>query len=154
MDSQPVSANPLVAIVRQEGTTTILDLSGEIDGFSDAAMEDAYARATAARPQRLLLNFAAVDYINSTGIALIVAVLAKARRDNIMLLTCGLSEHYQEMFRITRLSDFIPVFPDEESALDCALIPHSCALQCLRGKLEFPSTAVQDCRGVCKEQQW
>ena len=117
MDSQPVSANPLVAIVRQEGTTTILDLSGEIDGFSDAAMDDAYARATAARPQRLLLNFAAVDYINSTGIALIVAVLAKARRDNITLLTCGLSEHYQEMFRITRLSDFIPVFPDEESAL-------------------------------------
>ena len=117
MDFQPVSANPLVAIVRQEGTTTILDLSGEIDGFSDAAMDDAYVRAAATNPQRLLLNFAAVDYINSTGIALIVAVLAKARRDNIPLLTCGLSEHYQEMFRITRLSDYIPVFPDEESAL-------------------------------------
>jgi anti-anti-sigma factor len=64
-----------------------------------------------------LLNFAAVDYINSTGIALIVAILAKARSDKIALQTCGLTEHYQELFRITRLSDFIPVFPDEESAL-------------------------------------
>ena len=117
MDFQPVSANPLVATVRQEGTTTILDLSGEIDGFADAAMDDGYARAAATNPQRLLLNFTAVDYINSTGIALIVAVLAKARSDKITLLTCGLSEHYQEMFRITRLSDFIPVFPDDESAL-------------------------------------
>jgi len=117
MDLQPVSANPLVAILRQADATTILDLSGEIDGFADEAMNDAYVRAAATKPHRLLLNFAAVDYINSTGIALIVAILAKARRDNVALLTCGLSEHYQEMFRITRLSDFIPVFQDEESAL-------------------------------------
>jgi anti-sigma B factor antagonist len=117
LDQQPVSANPLVAILRQEGPTTILQLSGEIDGFADAAMEEAYARAAATEPKQLLLDLAAVDYINSTGIALIVAILAKTRSDQIALLTCGLSEHYQEMFRITRLSDFIPVFPDEASAL-------------------------------------
>ena len=69
------------------------------------------------RPSACCSTLLAVDYINSTGIALIVAILAKARSDKIALLTCGLSEHYQEMFRITRLSDFIPVFPDEESAL-------------------------------------
>ena len=77
MDFQPVSANPLVASLRQEGATTILDLSGEIDGFADEAMNDAYVRAAATEAQRLLLNFTAVDYINSTGIALIVAILAK-----------------------------------------------------------------------------
>jgi anti-anti-sigma factor len=117
LDFQPVSANPLVAAMRQVEATTILDLSGEIDSFADDAMDTAYARAAATMPQRLLLNFAAVDYINSTGIALIVAILAKARSDQIVLQTCGLTEHYQELFRITRLSDFIPVFPDEDSAL-------------------------------------
>jgi hypothetical protein len=30
----------------------------------------------------------------------------------------GLSEHYVEIFNITRLSDFVSVFPDEESALN------------------------------------
>jgi hypothetical protein len=45
LDSQPVSANPLVARVRQVEATTILDLSGEIDGFADAAMDEAYVRA-------------------------------------------------------------------------------------------------------------
>jgi anti-anti-sigma factor len=117
VDFQPVSANPLVATLRHEGATSILDLRGEMDGFADEAMERAYAEAAATQPQRLLLNLGGVDYINSTGIALIVAILAQARRDRIALLTCGLSEHYQEMFRITRLSDFIPIFPDEESAL-------------------------------------
>jgi anti-anti-sigma factor len=117
VDFQPVSANPLVATLRQEGATAILDLRGEMDGFADEAMEAAYTQAAATQPQRLLLNLGSVDYINSTGIALIVAILAQARRDHIALVTCGLSEHYQEMFRITRLSDFIPIFPDEESAL-------------------------------------
>jgi anti-anti-sigma factor len=117
LDFEPVSANPLVATLRQAGVTTILDLSGEIDSFADEAMDAAYVLAAATAPQRLLLNFAAVDYINSTGIALIVAILAKARSDQIVLQTCGLTEHYQELFRITRLSDFIPVFPDEDSAL-------------------------------------
>jgi hypothetical protein len=32
-------------------------------------------------------------------------------------VTCGLSEHYREIFNITRLSDFMTVFEDEESAL-------------------------------------
>jgi anti-sigma B factor antagonist len=117
LDQQPAGANPLLATLRQEGPTAILQLSGEIDGFADAALDEAYTRAIATAPKCLLLNFTAVDYINSTGIALIVAILAKTRSDNIALLTCGLSEHYQEMFRITRLSDFIPVFPDEASAL-------------------------------------
>jgi anti-sigma B factor antagonist len=58
-----------------------------------------------------------VDYINSTGIALIVGLLAKARASRRSLLACNLSQHYVEIFNITRLSDFVSVFPDEESAL-------------------------------------
>jgi anti-anti-sigma factor len=59
-----------------------------------------------------------VDYINSTGIALIVGLLARARKSHRRLLACGLSEHYIEIFQITRLADFMTVFPDEKSAVD------------------------------------
>lgn len=117
MDSQPAGANPCTAGLRQVDDTIILDLGGEIDAFADETLDRAYAEAAALRPHRLLLNFIQVDYINSTGIALVVALLAQARRDQIRLLACCLTEHYQEMFRITRLSDFIEVFDDEESAL-------------------------------------
>lgn len=117
MDLQPAAANPCLTDLRDAGATAILDLAGEIDAFADERLETAYAEAAARRPQCLLLNFTGVDYINSTGIALIVAILAKTRRDGIVLLACCLSGHYQEMFRITRLSDFIAVFADEDSAL-------------------------------------
>jgi anti-sigma B factor antagonist len=120
VDLQPVSANPCLTRLRQVGDAAVLDLAGEIDAFADERLDTAYAEATAWQPQRLLLNFAAVDYINSTGIALIVAILAKTRRDGIALLACCLNEHYQDIFRITRLSDFIAVFADEDSALRTA----------------------------------
>ena len=53
----------------------------------------------------------------STGIALIVSLLARARKSKRRLLACGLSQHYVEIFQITRLVDFMSVFPDEASAL-------------------------------------
>jgi len=64
-----------------------------------------------------VLNFNRVDYINSTGIALIVGLLAKARQSRRRLSVYGLSEHYVEIFHITRLADFMSLFPDEASAL-------------------------------------
>ena len=65
----------------------------------------------------MVLDFAAVDYINSTGIALIVSVLARARAERRKVVASGLSAHYREIFDITRLSDFIELFPDLDRAV-------------------------------------
>ena len=92
-----------------EGTTAVLALIGEINGQADAALSAAFQEAEAMSPTRLVLDFEQVDYINSTGIALIVGVLAKARAAHIPLTAVSLSEHYREIFTITRLSDFIEI---------------------------------------------
>jgi anti-anti-sigma factor len=107
----------LEAEVRKEPGATVLDLRGEINGFAEGALSAAYAEAEAGDPEVIMLNFTGVDYINSTGIALIVGLLAKARASGWPLLAYGLSDHYLEIFNITRLSDFMNVFPDEESAM-------------------------------------
>ena len=95
----------------------VIELHGEINGFAETALNDAYAKATDQQIETLLLNFADVDYINSNGIALIVGLLAKARVSHTRLLASGLSEHYVEIFTITRLADFMTIFPDEASAI-------------------------------------
>jgi anti-sigma B factor antagonist len=106
--------------VRQESGGAVLDLRGEINGFAQEALNAAYAEAEAMNPEAIILNFEGVDYINSTGIALIVGLLARARAAKRRLVAYGLSDHYIEIFNITRLSDFVNVFPDEESALSGA----------------------------------
>ena len=105
------------AEVRREPGVAVLDLRGEINGFAQETLDAAYAEAEKDNSGAILLNFQEVDYINSTGIALIVGLLARARAAKRDLSAYGLSEHYVEIFNITRLSDFLSVLPDEESAL-------------------------------------
>ena len=112
----------LVASVRREPAGAVLDLRGEINGFGQETLDTAYAEAEKGDPEAIILDFEEVDYINSTGIALIVGLLAKARAAKRKLLAYGLSEHYVEIFNITRLSDFVGVYPDEESALSEASV--------------------------------
>lgn len=114
MDPQ---ANAFRAEVRRRDGLAVIDLFGDIDGFADASLDTAYSEAEQFDAPTTLLNFSKVGYINSTGIALIVGLLARARKTHKRLATCGLSEHYREIFNITRLSDFMTVFNDEESAL-------------------------------------
>ncbi len=115
-----MAANPLEAQVRQQNGLAIIDLRGEINAGAEEALNRAYSQATAGSAGNVLLNFAGVDYINSTGIALIVGLLAQARKAGRRLLTSGLSEHYVEIFKITRLADFMSIYPDEATALSSA----------------------------------
>jgi anti-anti-sigma factor len=93
----------LEARVRHQPGVAIIDLQGEINSFGEAALNAAYSDAEHQGQDPILLNFTEVDYINSTGIALIVGVLARARKGHRRLLACGLSDHYIELFEITRL---------------------------------------------------
>jgi anti-anti-sigma factor len=108
------------AAVRHKTGIAIIDLSGDINGFADEAINETYSEAEALDVGTIMLNFNQVGYINSTGIALIVGLLAKARQTNRQLVTYGLSEHYLEIFHITRLSDFMTIVADEEAAMVAA----------------------------------
>ncbi len=110
-------AKQLEASVRRRPGGSVIDLHGEINGFAQDALNAAWSEAERQDPEVILLNFEGVDYINSTGIALIVGLLARARAAWRRMLACRLSDHYVEIFDITRLSDYINVFPDEERAL-------------------------------------
>ncbi len=105
------------APVRHLDGMAVIDLRGEINGTVEEALDQAYREAAAGNPSNILLNFKGVSYINSTGIALIVGLLAQARKSGKRLLTTGLSDHYLEIFRITRLADFMKILPDEASAV-------------------------------------
>jgi anti-anti-sigma factor len=84
-------------------------LTGDLNARADEMLADAYRQVVALGPHRVTLDFGHVGYINSTGIALVVRLLADARRDGRTVRAIGLTEHYREIFRITRLSDFMEI---------------------------------------------
>ena len=102
------------ALVAREGHTAIVMLSGVVDRASRDALEIAY-REAAELSDRVVLDFRDVEYINSTGIAVLVGFLALARADRRQVGAFGLSDHYREVFNITRLADFMTIYDDEIS---------------------------------------
>ena len=106
-----MAATEFAAQVRQEDGVAVIDLTGDVSGPAEQKLLEAYAQTNG--ESVVLLDFSAADYINSTGIALIVGLLAQARTAGQEVQARGLAEHYREIFRITRLSDFMTILDDE-----------------------------------------
>ena len=88
---------------------TRIRMRGDLDSHADDTLNNAYREVATIAPRELTLDFGEVGYINSTGIALVVRLLADARRDGRGVRAVGLTPHYREIFRITRLSDFMEI---------------------------------------------
>jgi anti-sigma B factor antagonist len=94
----------------------LLVARGQLDGTAEAALGLGWLAATQAGAGVVVLDLTAVDYINSTGIALIVGLLGRARTESRTIRVCGLTPHYQHIFELTRLTDLIEVYGTAEAA--------------------------------------
>jgi anti-sigma B factor antagonist len=97
--------------------TSVLDIQGEINAFAENALMDAYTQATSQGAKNIVLNFTGLEYMNSSGIGLLVTLLVRANRQKQRLVACGLTEHYKQIFELTRLNEAITIFHTEAEAL-------------------------------------
>ena len=117
MDTKlPVAAGLTASIDAGDEVGRII-LEGRLDRDGEAALSDAYIAATGSDPSTVEIDFSRVNYINSTGIALIVELLAQVRKAKKELVVFGLSDHYVEIFEITRLADFMTIYESEARAM-------------------------------------
>jgi anti-sigma B factor antagonist len=100
---------------RPDGGLVVLD--GQLDGGAGAALTAAWEAATSQDASAVVLDFTEVDYINSTGIALIVGLLARAREEDRELRVCGLTDHYRHIFEITRLAEMMTIYATADEAV-------------------------------------
>lgn len=108
---------PFLAGVEPMSGTAVMRMSGDITRVAAEDLAIAFHEACATGLDSIALDFTDVDYLNSTGIALIVGVLSEARNAGLTMLAWGLSEHFREIFEITRIVEFMSMFEDETTAL-------------------------------------
>ena len=106
---------PLVVRLAAPGVT-VIELGGEITRESDAALKDAYERA-AEGTRTIILAFDNLEYMNSSGIGLLVTLLVRARRNHQRILACGLNDHYRQIFEVTRLDEVISIHASLDAAI-------------------------------------
>ncbi|HEV2723498.1 MAG TPA: STAS domain-containing protein [Thermoleophilaceae bacterium] len=99
---------------------SVIDVKGDITSASEDLLMDAYGRATDSGAHAIILNFTALEYMNSGGIGLLVALLVRAQRRRQAVLGYGLSEHYRQIMELTRIDEAIGIHDSEDDALAAA----------------------------------
>lgn len=100
----------------QDGTA-VIDIRGEVTAACESALMSAYNQAGGPQTHRLVLNFSGLEYMNSGGIGMLVTLLVRTNRQRQQLAAFGLSDHYRQIFELTRLDEAIAIYKDEPAAL-------------------------------------
>ncbi|MBA2533258.1 MAG: STAS domain-containing protein [Nocardioidaceae bacterium] len=104
--------------VRQIGPASIVDIRGDVTSGSEDVLMSAYDAAGNAKS--IVLNFSELSYMNSGGIGLLVTLLVRVNRQSQKLLAFGLSDHYRQIFELTRLDEAVGIHDSEQAALRAA----------------------------------
>jgi len=100
-----------------KGDVTIMDIKGDITAFSDPFLNDAYQEAKARGTRKIILKSNPDAYINSGGIALLIQLLARIKRNNQQVVIAGISDHFKKIFSMVGITKFAPICDTEEAAL-------------------------------------
>jgi anti-anti-sigma factor len=96
------------------GGIAVLRFSGDISSSSHDALLGTYETVNKSKP--VLLDFSKVDYINSSGIALVIQMLMEANKSGQKIAAFGLTPHFQKVFTMVGITKYASLFPDEAAA--------------------------------------
>ena len=95
----------------------ILAFSGDIASTSKDAIMSSYHGLAASVPH-VLLDFTGVDYINSSGIAIIIQMLLEASKSGSRSIGIfGLTPHFVKVFTMVGVAKYATISPNEPAAL-------------------------------------
>ena len=94
---------------------TVLRFSGDITSASQAAVLGTY-QGLGGTIKKILLDFSKVEYLNSSGIALVIQMMIAASKQGQVIQTFGLTPHFQKVFTMVGITKYTKLHPDERSA--------------------------------------
>jgi anti-sigma B factor antagonist len=95
----------------------VLRFEGDIASTSKDAVLGAYQSLSKEHAKLVLLDFTGVEYINSSGIALIIQLLIEASNSGQKVYAFGLSAHFTKVFTMVGITKYANLYPTQADAL-------------------------------------
>lgn len=93
----------------------VIRFSGDVTSASKASLLGTY-ESLPKDIKCILLDFSKVDYLNSSGIALLIQMLMQAAKAGQSIQTFGLSPHFQKVFTMVGMTKYTKLHANEEAA--------------------------------------
>jgi anti-anti-sigma factor len=103
--------------IEKRDSLTVLDIKGDVTILSEPYLNEAYKTVQELQGAKILLNFDTNAYINSGGIALLIQLLAQARKNNQQVGITGLSAHFKKIFMMVGITKFAKIHDSLEEAV-------------------------------------
>lgn len=98
-------------------TVSVLRFEGDIASTSKDAVLGTYQTLPKEQTKLVLLDFTRVEYINSSGIALVIQMLIEASNSGQKVFAFGLSAHFTKVFTMVGITKYAGLFPGQTEAL-------------------------------------
>jgi len=95
----------------------VLRFEGDIASTSKEAVLGTYQGLPKQTTKLVLLDFTKVDYINSSGIALVIQMLIEASNSGQKVYAFGLSAHFTKVFTMVGITKYAGLFPGQAEAM-------------------------------------
>lgn len=95
----------------------VLRFEGDIASTSKEAVLGTYQALPKTSTPIVLLDFSKVDYINSSGIALVIQMLIEASNSGQKVYAFGLSAHFTKVFTMVGITKYAGIFAGQAEAL-------------------------------------
>jgi anti-sigma B factor antagonist len=102
---------------RDEAGHTVLAVSGEVDVYTAPALRDRIADLLDSGQHQLVIDLGGVEFLDSTGLGVLVAGLNRAREVGGSLALVCPQERVLKLFRITGLDEVFTVYSTVDEAL-------------------------------------
>ena len=104
---------------REEGEVTIIDLSGKLMGGSDSdVFRDLVHGLIEKGRKRIIVNLAGINWINSTGVGILITGYTTLRKSGGDLKLLNVSTKIESMLYVTKLNLIFECFDDERDAIE------------------------------------
>jgi anti-sigma B factor antagonist len=102
---------------RTEGERTVIEVGGEIDVYTAPKLREQLVDLVADGNYDLVVDMQRVDFLDSTGLGVLVGGLKRVRaHDGSLRLVCS-QERILKIFRITGLTKVFPIHASLDEAL-------------------------------------
>jgi anti-sigma B factor antagonist len=102
---------------RTEGERTVVEVGGEIDVYTAPKLREQLVDLVADGKYHLIVDMQNVDFLDSTGLGVLVGGLKRVRaHDGSLRLVCS-QERILKIFRITGLTKVFPIHDTVDEAL-------------------------------------
>jgi len=103
--------------VRKQGEVAIIDMKGDVTSLADEPLNQAVEGILGEGVKKIVFNFTDVNYINSSGIAILIGIITGSGSKGANFKVYGLTPHFRKIFGMIGLTQYVAILKSEEEAL-------------------------------------